>query len=198
MKKCTHKNHIGDTLLPLSSFSKRKSAKDGHQPWCKTCSSIIARNALEHKANLLGIEKPKRRGEKYVIGNLSHAEQLKRNNRIRRERKTKSPRNNIIFLLRNISARCKREDIPFNITVDDFDELPTHCPDLGVKLIYGNERRASPFSATMDKIIPALGYVVGNVRIISYRANTMKQNASLEEMKTIAESWIRLVDKLKS
>jgi hypothetical protein len=82
--------------------------------------------------------------------------------------------------------------VPFNVTIDDFPELPTHCPDLHVELIYGNKGKASPRSAAVDKIIPELGYVPGNVRIVSYKANVMKQNASLSEMKTIAESWIRL------
>lgn len=109
-----------------------------------------------------------------------------------------SPKNNIKHLIANIKVKCRRENIPFNISIDDFDDFPVHCPDLNVELIYGNIGKASPQSATIDKIIPKLGYICGNVRIISYRANTMKQNASLEEMKTIGESWINLFDKMKS
>ena len=40
----------------------------------------------------------------------------------------------------------------------------------------------------MDKIIPELGYVKGNVRIISTLANTMKSNATKDQLLTFAKN----------
>ena len=37
-------------------------------------------------------------------------------------------------------------------------------------------------SPTLDKIIPERGYVKGNVQVISHKANSMKRNASLDEL----------------
>jgi hypothetical protein len=45
-------------------------------------------------------------------------------------------------------------------------------------------------NATVSSVVPKLGYVKGNIRVISYRANTMKSNASLEEIKRLAE-WLQ-------
>jgi hypothetical protein len=66
----------------------------------------------------------------------------------------------------------------------------THCPLLNMELTYTNFKGAMPRNyATLDKIDPSKGYTVGNVQIISSRANTIKNDASLEELKTIVKNW---------
>lgn len=44
---------------------------------------------------------------------------------------------------------------------------------------------ARPASPSLDKIIPSLGYVPGNVRIISARANLLKNDATVDELRAI-------------
>jgi hypothetical protein len=78
-----------------------------------------------------------------------------------------------------------------NVLVDELSPPPTHCPIFGVELEYAGEKGLNrPNMASIDKIIPALGYVVGNVAIISRRANTIKNDASLEDLEALA-SWLR-------
>lgn len=86
-------------------------------------------------------------------------------------------------------ARAKDAMIPFNIEVSDIT-IPTHCPILGIEL-YRNagENRPGPNSPSLDKIDSSLGYIKGNIHVISYKANRMKNNASLEELKRFAE-WV--------
>lgn len=82
-------------------------------------------------------------------------------------------------------SRAKRQGIPFLITKDDL-EVPEYCPVLGLKLKYG----AGPIcdeSASLDKFIPELGYIPGNVRIISNRANMLKNNMTLFEWEAIGK-----------
>ena len=119
-------------------------------------------------------------------------EQLDRDRINLRKRVENSPKYAITRSLRATSSRCKLNGVSFKITADDFNEFPSHCPDLNIELVYGNKGKAGPNSATVDRIQPDLGYVPGNVRIISRKANAMKQDASFEEMLTIAESWMRL------
>lgn len=45
-------------------------------------------------------------------------------------------------------------------------------------------------SPSVDKIVPEKGYVKGNVVWMSYRANSLKTDASLDELKGLAR-WIR-------
>ncbi len=88
--------------------------------------------------------------------------------------------------LTNIKSKCASKGIPFDISIEDI-EIPTHCPLLGLELKAGLPRN-SPESPSIDKIIPSLGYVKGNVWIISQRANTIKHNASLEEIEMLCEN----------
>lgn len=72
--------------------------------------------------------------------------------------------------------------------------IPEFCPILGVKLIpYGKDLKArTNNSATIDRIIPSRGYVRGNIQVISFRANRIKNNATLDELKAIIaymENW---------
>jgi hypothetical protein len=89
-------------------------------------------------------------------------------------------------LLRDLKTRAKKEGVPFNLKRDDI-VIPKVCPILGVKLIaYGQEfKNRSNNSATMDRIVPSLGYVRGNVQVISFRANRLKNNATLDEIRKI-------------
>jgi hypothetical protein len=79
-----------------------------------------------------------------------------------------------------------RNGIPFTVEFDSL-EKPEHCPVFGVKLNYGwsGENRRDGAKATLDKIIPELGYVPGNVCIISWRANKLKSDMTLEELEKI-------------
>lgn len=72
----------------------------------------------------------------------------------------------------------------------EFGDLvwPTHCPILGIELDYFNDFRAEN-SPSFDQVIPDKGYVKGNVQIISYRANRIKNDGSAEEHMKIAE-WL--------
>jgi hypothetical protein len=62
--------------------------------------------------------------------------------------------------------------------------IPDHCPILGMKLERGLDGGLDN-SPSLDRIIPALGYVPGNVRVISNRANRIKSDSTPEELSRI-------------
>jgi hypothetical protein len=97
-------------------------------------------------------------------------------------------RNNIErYLIQSAKARAKKYGLPFEISHTDV-VVPPRCPYLDIEL--------SPFSGwstpSLDKIVPELGYVKGNIQVISTLANTMKNQASIEQLLTFANSIIRL------
>lgn len=83
--------------------------------------------------------------------------------------------------------RAKIQGIPFSIEKQDI-LLPEFCPVLGLRLDYTQGTKGRPLdnSPSLDKIIPALGYVKGNIATISWRANVLKHDATLEEVVAIA------------
>lgn len=79
--------------------------------------------------------------------------------------------------------RARKKGVPYNLTREYVRSLyVTHCPALGIELVYGNSRCAAQNSAQLDRLKPELGYVDGNVRVISKRANLIKSDASVEEV----------------
>lgn len=94
-------------------------------------------------------------------------------------------------LLWAAKKRAKEEDVPFSITIEDII-IPTHCPYLGIELtnhVPRGEKRNNV--ASLDKIIPSLGYVKGNIEVMSQQANTMKSDASKEELLKFALEIIK-------
>lgn len=82
--------------------------------------------------------------------------------------------------------RSKRKNVPFNLTLDDI-EVPTHCPLLGTLLVR-NIGMVGHDSYTIDELIPGIGYIPGNVQTISYRANTIKSDATIEELEKLVNN----------
>jgi len=79
--------------------------------------------------------------------------------------------------------RAKKRDLPFDLTIEDL-EVPEKCPILGLELKAGNDS-SREISPSLDRIVPELGYVKGNIRVISLRANRLKSDASIEELEAI-------------
>jgi hypothetical protein len=73
--------------------------------------------------------------------------------------------------------RAKQKGLEFNITKEDI-VIPDTCPLLGIPMQ----------SASLDRIDPSKGYIKGNVWVISNRANTLKNDATLSELKTLVEN----------
>lgn len=89
-------------------------------------------------------------------------------------------------LLRRAFDRATVKRVPFDLTWKDVESVwNDSCPYLGIPMTHGVGKlhRSSP---TLDRIMPALGYIAGNVEVISHRANTMKCEATPEELATFA------------
>jgi hypothetical protein len=95
-------------------------------------------------------------------------------------------------LLNSAKRRAKDKGFKFNIEVSDIN-IPTVCPILNIPIlkVYTEGKKAGPTpnSPSLDRIDNTKGYVKGNVQVISHQANTMKANASPEELIKFAK-WI--------
>jgi hypothetical protein len=99
------------------------------------------------------------------------------------------------YLWKGCQNRAKKNNIPFNLEYTDV-VIPKKCPILEIPIFKGNERHVAN-SPSLDRLVPELGYVKGNVRVISYKANTMKSDASIEEIKMFAKNIILYFDEAK-
>lgn len=97
-------------------------------------------------------------------------------------------------LLKQAKYRAKKNKIEFNIDISDII-IPEYCPILKIPL-FTRKGHSGPNSPSLDRIDPSKGYVKGNVQVISHKANTIKSDATLQELLDFA-TWVILKVKEK-
>jgi hypothetical protein len=148
-------------MLPREMFTTHAGAKDGLQMWCRACQNAHQR-------------------ERYANDPLYREKVIARAcERARRQRDTAVGW--ATQVLGNARKRAKKDGVPFDLTVEHLLELrerTSHCPVLGIELVYHHKGFIATNSASLDCIYQNDGYVAGNVVIISYRADRAKKMAS--------------------
>jgi len=86
--------------------------------------------------------------------------------------------------------RARRKKIEFTISIEDI-RIPNLCPILGIKLVdtVGTtpDRKPRYNAPSLDRLDPNLGYTKDNILVMSYKANTLKNNGTAEEHLKIAD-----------
>lgn len=130
--------------------------------------------------SIQAIERARERSSRWYIENKDKPE-FKAKTRLRtQEWRGKNLKK---YILQHARQRSKDYNVPCTIEEDDII-IPEVCPILKTPFVFNTY-----YTYSIDRIIPELGYVPGNIQIISMKANAMKQNATNEELKKFAE-WI--------
>ncbi len=89
-----------------------------------------------------------------------------------------------------VKQKGRQRGLEATMVLEDVMPLPETCPVFGMKLIYPGDRYdyRGPDNASIDRIDNDQGYVKGNVWVVSYRANTLKNNASISELKRLVRA----------
>lgn len=94
------------------------------------------------------------------------------------------------YMFARMKFRAAKLNVPFDIESADIP-LVTHCPVFGFELKAG-DGFATLNSPSLDRIIPELGYVKGNIIVISHKANMIKSSATPDEVMQVAEFFKKL------
>lgn len=157
--------------LPLEAFYRGNSLY-GRRSFCRECEKIIQTNPKRVKRRREQ-EKERRKNPAYVL----------HRNFMDKQRRLSNPKH---WLWVSAKNRAKKRGLEFSITEEDF-ELPEKCPLLEIPM-YKNPEEACPNSYSLDRIDSTKGYIPGNVWVISRRANTLKNDASLEELELLTKN----------
>lgn len=95
-------------------------------------------------------------------------------------------KNIVRAMLQAAKSRAKQKGLPFTITEVDVI-VPDTCPLLLIPLAASTVARA-PGSPSLDRKDATKGYEPGNVWVISYRANRIKNDATLAEFLMMASN----------
>jgi hypothetical protein len=163
----------------LSEFAKAKFGKGGLRSVCRACERAYDR---ERK------KLPEMRAK-------INARMAQRN----RSRHAADPvRYRLLRMLYAARRRARRDGVPFDIDYEYLTSIvTTKCPALGLpfdwSFIGGNEEGVGgtplPASPSLDRFYPELGYVRGNVHIISHLANVMKNSGTVSQVVSLA-LWV--------
>ena len=141
--------------------------------WCDDCR-VVKKREEHHKSE---------RGKKYWADPTR--------SKILQERKWSRYRSNPAeWMLGAAKRRAKLKGLPFGISHSDI-VIPENmiCPVLKTPMQsnFGNGGGNTPNSPSLDMIDPTKGYVPGNVCVISLKANRMKQDCTLDELKRLVQ-----------
>lgn len=92
-------------------------------------------------------------------------------------------------MLNKAKKRAKKYNLDFDITKEDII-IPEICPILEVPLVIGTKGDYE-YSPSLDRIDNSKGYTKDNIQVISKKANSMKNSASIEELKLFCKNILR-------
>lgn len=156
-------------LRSLECFWGQNSKKDGLQSECRFC--MKERNLRWHRQN------------------RDRSRQL--NRKAIRKMRTKDVRK---ALWKACKDRAKQSDIEFDLVPEDI-VIPLQCPVFGIKLESHLGKGLSRSltirdkAPSIDRIDNAKGYTKDNIIIVSFRANRIKSDASIEELKKLTSFY---------
>lgn len=96
---------------------------------------------------------------------------------------------------RRAVARAALKGFDCNITFDDLLPLPKKCPVLGISL-RASRGPQDPQAYSLDRIENKKGYILGNIIVMSYKANRLKNDGTAQEHEAIAR-WMRSIKRRK-
>ena len=212
IKKSVYENRVKRLIkyaeengISYNPRGHRIISNDPELKYCPSCKQFLKLNEFGHhrgkksrlyintyckKCNSKKVMDSPNRDIVMLKSNIN--KKIKVNNDIQYKEKIKNSKINWNHSIKGIaynmykSAKKRAElyNIDFNITIDDII-IPDKCPILNHELKVGTVG-GSKYSPSLDRINPNLGYVKGNIQVISRLANSMKNNASPEELKLFA------------
>ena len=106
----------------------------------------------------------------------------------KRYRATK--RGHLCRFLSSAKERSIKQNVSFDLTLDYLESITTdECPVFKTPFVWGQSNGKHPYRPSLDKVVPELGYVRGNVVFISLKANTIKQDITEKELYAVAD-WL--------
>lgn len=162
----------------VDCFSKNKIASDGLSYYCKACvhdyyqsnrDKILAQNREWQKNN----------AERHQSYRLQYDQQ--------REQGVMGKMRN---MLRSSRKRAKEKGLLHTLKMKDLQALfVTHCPITGKEIVWEPDVNQmlhyNPLGPSLDRTNSAEGYTPFNVRIVSHRGNTWKNNMTLEDAEKV-------------
>lgn len=133
-------------------------------------------------------ERTVRAGQKYCTKNCRKLANKQKDTAIIARWQNENPESRMVSWARQ---RARRKGLEHNITKEDV-VIPERCPVFGFPLErkIGNGHGGQYNSPSLDRKDSSLGYIKGNIQVISQLANAMKSDATPEQLIQFSK-WIQ-------
>ena len=91
------------------------------------------------------------------------------------------------ILLQEARIRSKLRGIEFNLSDTDVS-IPNTCPVFHIPLFLTDGKRTDN-SYSLDRIDNTKGYIKGNVMVVSWKANRIKNDSSIKDLETLVNFY---------
>lgn len=181
----------------VNEFTKDKYNQDGYDIRCRMCKTFLRKKwDIDYRKNNREIiflkNKEYKENNREIVLEQRKKSYLKNFFKIKKRIAKKKQEKPEYFLYYSAKYRAKKYNIPFNLKISDI-KIPLFCPILGIPLVLNNNKSFCDNSPTLDKIIPELGYISENIRVISWRANHLKNDISFYELEKIIKDYQNLL-----
>ncbi len=194
-KDCNVINGVSGPCKTCNNLDQKKWASEHKDISNRLCREYYEQNKESAKEagredwKVRGEEINERRRERYKVHRKMDTKEIESFHQRKSGRQVKwdwSKYNWAVYSIGRCKASAKRKGIPFGMEPSDLLDkrtgaLPVFCPIFThIRLDYqaGPDRRKW---ASVDKIVPELGYTSGNVWVVSHSANLWKSNGSNPE-----------------
>jgi hypothetical protein len=176
-------------LLTIENCVKDKGKSGGIASICKQCNYNRSKQWKKDNPQKVKLQKQKER-------HSAKQDPRRRSQAIQWSREWYQKQRNLgiegklKILLYSIRARVKKGKIAFDLDIDYLASISTeNCPIDGLPLDWEmnsvTKGKATDRSPSLDRIIPSLGYVKGNVKFIANKWNTWKSNMLVRDLELI-------------
>ena len=168
-----------------SGFYRRSTSKSGYMSWCKKCYAVYQQSPKYKEIRKKYAQSPK-------VKALARQYKTKNADKIRiriAQCRTQDPiRFRAVTALTSIRKRSKKNNVFVDITQQNLIDMQNEsdtCPCCFEPFDFSVDGSHNPHSPSVDRMIPELGYVPGNVKMICSGCNTRKNSSSIEQIKQI-------------
>lgn len=148
----------------------------------KNSEKIKATRAAYRKKNLDFIRQRGRNNyqkHKKKMLKASNAYYRRKRDEIRARTKAAHRNDPRIAMFKAAQVRAKQRGVAFLLSLNDI-VIPARCPILGIPIVVGDGFRCHG-SPSLDRVNPKGAYTPDNCRVISFRANTIKNDGTIKE-----------------
>ncbi len=182
--------HFSEKAREKMSISAQRRI---HPSKLGTAEQAARQEACEHGDKYYFFPRPCKRGHVYKrfvkTTSCAKCSQDQTNERYK-ERRQQSPE---LTMRTSAKKRARELGIEFAVTASDIRAVwpeDGKCPILGLELTPNTGKGPHDQSPSLDRLNPKLGYVVGNIAVISYLANRIKQNVTDPQIFDNLADWL--------